>query len=562
MSRLVRGLLTFVLLCLPGVAESLGELSTAYWTWRAVEQPFSEDDIPRIERPPNFAADWSGTAIARRRSELASFEARWATLAPTSGAPVTVQVDYRLLGSALARARWELDVVAGWKRNPGFYIDQTLGAVYVLLLPPPPFDDERQKQLVSRLRSFPQILSAARENLTDVRKPFVRLAIDSLKDVDSRLAVMLRNLRPNISAETAAALQQAATPSAKALNDYRIWLETKLPSAKEETAIGRDAYLGFLRGVALMPFTPEQLLAISRQEWSRTVAFEALEKNRYALAPALPRFNTQADQIAREQSDELKVREFLTANKLLTVPEWVKHYRNLPRPPYVQPFATLGVTDDLTSASRLDENATSYIGVPSEGLGFFALSTAHDPRPILVHEGVPGHFFQLALSWANPDPIRREYYDSGANEGIGFYAEEMMLQAGFFDDSPHTRETIYSFMRLRALRVEVDVKLALGLFTLEQAADYLTKTVPMDHATALEEAAMFAGTPGQAISYQIGKFQIVNLLADARRAEGASFDLRRFHDFVWTNGNVPLSLQRWELLNDPSEVPPLTAAKP
>ena len=46
--------------------------------------------------------------------------------------------------------------------------------------------------------------------------------------------------------------------------------------------------------------------------------------------------------------------------------------------------------------------------------------------------------------------------------------------------------------RDRALRVEVDVRLARGEFTLEQAADYLQRTVPMDRATALEEAASFA----------------------------------------------------------------------
>src|ERR1035441_8130581 len=55
--------------------------------------------------------------------------------------------------------------------------------------------------------------------------------------------------------------------------------------------------------------------------------------------------------------------------------------------------------------------------------------------------------------------------EAGATS-IGFYSEEMMLQTGLFDDSPRTREIIYNFMRLRALRVEVDVKLALGLFTM------------------------------------------------------------------------------------------------
>ena len=123
-----------------------------------------------------------------------------------------------------------------------------------------------------------------------------------------------------------------------------------------------------------------------------------------------------------------------------------------------------------------------------------------------------------------------------------------MLQAGLFEDSPHTREIIYNFMRLRALRVEVDVKLALGEFTLEQAAKYLQQKVPMDQNTARQEAIAFSTGPGQALTYQIGKLQITKFLAEARLQPGEKFNLRAFHDFVWKNGNVPISLQRWEYL--------------
>ena len=121
-----------------------------------------------------------------------------------------------------------------------------------------------------------------------------------------------------------------------------------------------------------------------------------------------------------------------------------------------------------------------------------------------------------------------------------------MLQAGLFDDSPHTREIIYNFMRLRALRVEVDVKLALGQFTLEQAAKYLQENVPMDEQTARQEAIAFSTGPGQALTYQIGKLQILKFLADAQ--QGEKFNLRNFHDFLWRNGNVPIALQEWEYL--------------
>src|SRR5205823_12534579 len=124
-----------------------------------------------------------------------------------------------------------------------------------------------------------------------------------------------------------------------------------------------------------------------------------------------------------------------------------------------------------------------------------------------------------------------------------------------FDDSPHTREVIYNFMRLRALRVEVDVKLALGEFTLDQAAKYLQEKVPMDEQTARQEAIAFATGPGQAITYQIGKLQIIKFLADERMQQGEKFNLRSFHDFVWKNGNVPIALQKWELLGDASSLP-------
>ena len=541
---------------LNGQASSLSELGDRFWQWRALEQPFTGDDIPRIERPASFVVDWSANTIAARLQQLSQFEQQWKELAPPAQASVHDQVDYRLMGSAIARVRWELSIEQAWRRNPGFYVDQTLGSVFVLLLQPPPFSESRQQQIVERMKQIPVTIQAAEQNLTDMRRPFAQLAIDSLDQVAERTEKMETALAPQLTAINNEALRKATPAAVAAITQYRAWLQTKVTKARKDTAIGRENYLYFLRNVALLPYSPEQLLAMSNQEWSRAVAFEAYQQARLAGTPPATIFPTAAAQIEAERADEEKVRAFLVDQKILSVPEWLHHYQNLLLPDYLEPFQDLGVTDDLTGPSRLDQDGTSYIRKPRPDLGFFYLSTARDPRPILVHEGVPGHYFQLCLGWHNSDPIRRHYYDSNANEGIGFYAEEMMLQAGLFDDNAHTRETIYSFMRLRALRVEVDVKLALGEFTLQQAADYLEKTVPMDRATALEEASMFASTPGQAISYQIGKLQIVRLLADTRRAQGAAFSMLTFNDFIWNNGNVPLSLQRWELLQDSSDVPP------
>ena len=534
-------------------AGELDDLARDFWAWRAVHQPLSSDDIPRIERPAGWVPDWSQPAVAGRRQALRAFEDHWKKL-EVSGWPIPRQVDYRLLGSALARVRWELDITRGWRRNPMFYLDQTLGAIFERLLQPPPIDRARSEEIVSRMAGIPRTVEAAKLNLDQAVAPFARLAIEELKDARPRLLTVARELKPLLAAESAERLEATTEAAIAALESFRGWLEQRLPSLPANTAVGREAYLYFLNRIALMPFTPEQLLEMGRQEWDRAVAFETYERQRNQGAPPLALFPNQAAQMAREEREEQEIRRFLEQKGILTVPGWVKHYRNLPLPPYLQPLSSLGVTDDLTSPARLNDDGTSYIRPPSPALGYFALSTARDPRPILVHEGVPGHYFQLVLSWAHENPIRRHYYDSGANEGIGFYTEEMLLQAGLFDDSLRTREIIYSFMRLRALRVEVDVKLALGLFTIEQAGEYLQKTVPMDAGTARSEAASFAAAPGQAISYQIGKLQIMGFLTDARRAQGEAFQLRAFHDFAWKNGNVPLSLQRWEYLGLKDEI--------
>jgi uncharacterized protein (DUF885 family) len=541
--------------CLTTAASSgdgdLQKLAQDFWNWRARYAPFTGDDVNRMERPDG-TRDWSRPAIEKRHANFAGFETRWKQI-DSSSWPVPQQVDYRLIGSALARVRWELEINPRWKRDPNFYLDQTLTALAEALTVPGPYDESRSREILTRIENIPSILQQAAENLEKPPAPFATVAIQALEGVRERLQRMASALAP-VTTFDRKELDGAVGRAADALERFRAHLQKIAPSLPNETALGRDAYLFFLKNVALMPYEPEELLAMGRQEWNRAIAFEVYEKNRNKQIPPLPIADNIERWIGDTAARESQIRKFLEKHDILTVPDWVRHYTLRPIPEYLR---ALGFTeeDDFTSPSRLTENCIRYVEQPSAKLGYFMRATASDPRPLTVHEGIPGHYFQLCLSWKHEDPIRRQYYDSGANEGIGFYAEEMMLQAGLFDDSPHTREIIYNFMRLRALRVEVDVKLALGQFTLEQAAKYLEEKVPMDPETAREEAIAFSTAPGQAISYQIGKLQITKLLAEARLEQGEKFNLRAFHDFVWKNGNVPISLQRWEYLNRAEQAP-------
>jgi hypothetical protein len=538
----------------------LAVLGKEFWTWRAGTQPASGDDIPRLERPSGWTPDWSPESMDRRRQQLSAFEARWRALAGEALAwSIGPQVDYRLIGSALARVRWEVDVLQGWRRNPHFYVHQTLGPVFEACLPPPPFDATRAEELVRRAQSIPATIDAAQTNLAEhAVRPFTDLAIGALEDIGPRLHTFVAELTPLLAPAAADQLEQAIERAAPALEGFREWLAERRQDLPEATAIGRAAYVDFLRQVALVPLSPEAIAAAGRQEFERAVAFEALEQGRNRGLPPLALPATQAEQIARQAVGEEMLRQFCEHQDLLSFPGWLGRYRYLPLPAYLVPLRGLGVTDDLTSPTRLSDDGVCYIPEPSPELPYFYLAMARDPRTLIAHEGM--HYYQLARAWAHDNPIRRHYYDSGPNEGIGFYAEEMLLQAGLFDDSPRSREIIYNFMRLRAVRVSVDVRLAIGELTIDAAAHELATQVPMDMATAREEAAFFASEPGQAITYQVGKLQVLHFLADARLAHADRFDRRAFHDALWTNGNVPIALQRWEALGLADEVELLDTA--
>ncbi len=553
--------------------EAIDDLDLRFWSWRAAQAPRTRDDLPRLERPLGWRPAWSGEDVAGYRRQVEAFDADQSELlagvaAARSGAggadhvrtrgeqaqgERADEVDIRLIGSAIARARFELDGLDSWRRDPWFYLDQTIGTVFDLLLRPAPIDQQRSRELLVRLESFGATLAAARENLEG------HVALE-LADITNQVAPgagpdllsSVARLAPFIGPDWSGRVEQAAQLAAGELRSYAGWFADLRRAARPLGAVGEDLFARYLYTVALLPFSPTELLAAGRQEWDRAVSFELLEQHRAPEAqwPALP---ASAEEQSRAEAEaESAVRRFYEEHDLLTQPEGLRHYLNAPRPAYLEPLRWLGVTDDLTGPDRLDEDGVSYVPAPSPELPYFYRANAADPRAGIVHEGA--HYQQLALAWRHPRPAPRHFYDSCPNEGIAFYNEEMLTQAGLFDDAPVTRQIIYSFMRLRALRVEVDVRLALGELTVEEAGAFLQHRVPMDRETARWEAAFFAATPAQGLSYTVGKLQVMRLLADVRSTEGPSFSLREFHDWLWRNGNVPLSLLRYERLGDRSEL--------
>src|SRR6266849_8367249 len=252
--------------------SSLDKLADDFWAWRAKYAPFNGDDVPRME-PPAGTRDWSLAKIDNRRKDLNAFEARWKKL-DVSEWPVLKQVDYRLIGSALSRVRWELDRNSRWKRDPNFYIEQTLTALVEALTVPAPYDETHSREILTRIENIPSILQQGEANLEKASAPFATVAIRALENIRPRLrdmaSALLRSTATTLKDQE---LNSATDRAADAFEHFREKLQEQLPSLPKETALGRDAYVFFLKNVALYPYSPEEILAMGRHEWNRAVAF-------------------------------------------------------------------------------------------------------------------------------------------------------------------------------------------------------------------------------------------------------------------------------------------------
>lgn len=169
---------------------------------------------------------------------------------------------------------------------------------------------------------------------------------------------------------------------------------------------------------------------------------------------------------------------------------------------------------------------------------------------LFLHEGRPGHHFQMALQQEMPLPqVRKRAWINAYGEGWALYAESLGFEFGLYaDTAAHV-----GYLRLemaRAARLVVDTGMhALG-WSRDQAVAYWIDQVGATEAQALNQIHRYMAWPGQALGYKLGALKIQALRERAQQRLGGRFDLARFHDAVLAEGALPLSMletriERW-----------------
>jgi hypothetical protein len=303
---------------------ALLKLSEEFWSWRSAQQPRSGDDIPRIERPADWIPRWAPEDIARYQEDLTGFEETLTKLFLFDDIDPNISpsdwVDLGLMHSALSRVRWELDYQKIWRRQPRFYVDQTIGTIFDCLTPQR-IDSGTIINVRRLLQSFSKTLSDARKNLHS--KAFQELAqesVNELSKVQEQLMAVGENLLSVVPIEDSDSFLREFKEAGAELAEFRTWLMEEIPNFPLFEPVGEDTFNWFLKNVAINPLTPPQLVDIGNLEFERAIFLETITKNRYCEIELPPLPASAQVQSENEGRLEAEVRAFYEAQNLLTQP--------------------------------------------------------------------------------------------------------------------------------------------------------------------------------------------------------------------------------------------------
>jgi uncharacterized protein (DUF885 family) len=162
---------------------------------------------------------------------------------------------------------------------------------------------------------------------------------------------------------------------------------------------------------------------------------------------------------------------------------------------------------------------------------------------LFLHEGEPGHHFQISLAQENADlpPFMRFGGNTAYVEGWALYSETLGYDMGLYKD-PYQRFGTLSDEMLRAMRLVVDTGIHAKGWTRDQAITYMMAHSDMGKTDATAEVERYIAIPSQATAYKIGALTIQRLRRKAERALGPKFDIREFHAQVLMTGALPLTI--------------------
>jgi len=537
-------------------AVAVHKMADDYYAWRNENYPVRSSEAG-LHTWDDRLTDYSPSKIAERAEHVRLLLDKVRAM-KTDTWPKDARIDWILFRAQLENVDFGNRVLRFAQTNPQVYTGECTDAIFSLLKKD--YDTPRKRALAAtaRLKQMPGLLQQGLTNLQKPVKLYARLAMQSARSIDPLLNKSLMALDVGLAPNEHDELIKARDAALTALHSYADELEKRLPKMVDFSPMGEANYNYYLKHVLLLPLNGNEVEMIGRAELARYRALEALLPDPKLADPDPHR----AAQIPPDQESFLKAYEsreaemisFLKEHNLVTLPDYLGPFQIRQLPDAFKPTSPGGF---MNPPGVYDKDSTGFFFIPTynpDSKNFYIRAAIEDPRPILGHEGIPGHFLQLSIADHLNDEIRRQHENSVFVEGWALYGEEMLMRTGLYPNNSPAQGQILRLSRYRAARIGVDVNLHTGRWSFEQAVKYFMDAGGLDREAAEGEAAGAASSPTQKISYIIGKWQIMNLLGRYKDKNGENFRLGQFHDDLIKNGSLPVSIIEWILLDDPSSI--------
>jgi uncharacterized protein (DUF885 family) len=491
------------------------------------------------------------------------------------------QLDALMLRDALAAADFSANALQDWAWDPLVYSDLVGGSLYALMardFAPLP---ERLLSAAARMEKLPELLSQARSQLDPARTPLIH-AQTWAKQNPGATAIIDELIAPNATALGAgdrARLLAAAESARQALRAHQVWIETDLiaqaagdfrlgaalfdpklrwsvDAATPRADIRRQAEADLERVTSEMYDIARTVLA-TRSGAAALPETASADRKRAAVLDALaiaaadrsPRMRLFQDVEASLASQTRFVRD----RDLITLPDAPVKVIEMPK---FQQGVAVAYCDSPGPLDRRLETFYAVSPIPSEWTqeqadSYLREYNRRSVEELSIHEAMPGHYVQIWHANKHPSVLRAVLGSGTFIEGWACYAQDMMIEAGHGGDDPLRRLVNLKW----ALRVIANAILDQGVhvdgWDEGAAMRFMTGAAFQEEREAAGKWTRARVSSGQLSTYYVGWTGHHALRREVKAREGASFDLKTYHDGLLSHGSPPLALVRSLMLGLP-----------
>jgi uncharacterized protein (DUF885 family) len=490
------------------------------------------------------------------------------------------QVDAEMLSNEVDSTLFALDTVEEWAWNPLYYVNVSGGSIYGLLSRDFAPLAERLDNAAARLEQLPRFLEQARGSLRPERVPKIHAetAIQQNPGIISVIDEMIVPQLQQVPDATRERLEAAIEVARDAVAVHQSWLEEELlPRAAGDFRIGAELYDQKLAYTLNSPLGRKEIRALAESDYElvRGQMYE-VAREVYAGMHPLTAFPDDPDEaykqaIVRAALEQAyrklppkdgiveiatefleQASDFVIENNIVTMPDD-------PVEIIVMPEFQRGVSlAYLDPPGPLDEGQKAFYAVAplpdswteEQVESFLREYNLLSIQDLTIHEGVPGHYLQLALSNRYPSALRSVLWSGPFVEGWAVYAERVMIDEGYLDHDPLMKLINLKWYLGAVTNAIIDSAIHVDGMSRAEAMNLMIEGGFQEEREAAGKWIRAQLTSAQLSTYFVGYQEHAAMREAVERAWGDEFTLRRYHDQALSYGSPPVKFVRALMLGE------------